>query len=459
MATRPLDLLQKKYVAETPKSKAFIEEAASVMPGGVTANIKYYEPYPLTMKKGKGSKLIDLDGREYIDYLMGYGALATGHGHEYVKGAIIQQVESDGTWLFGTPHELEIRMGKRIQKHFPSMELIRYTNSGTEATLLAIRIAAAHTGKHKIAKFEGHYHGGYDQMLVSISPTACNAGKAELPIPYPESKGMNPSHLRNTIVLPFNDLEACSKILTAQKEEIGCVIMEPIQGGCIPADPTFIKGLRKLTEKLGILLIFDEVKTAYRTCLGGAQTIYGVQPDLTTLGKVIGGGYPVGMVGGKKQIMIHSSPLQGADVFDNSQSKQSKSHSVLFHSGTYNGHPMILAAGMAVIDILEKEIDSVLARTEKLKTGINNLLQKHGIGGKTIGMGSIFSVVLTDKDEIRNYRELQKTNLMSRKELDFCLMGEGIYTKPVNRYSVSTAHSEEDINDTLAAYHKALRRV
>ncbi|WP_158736074.1 aspartate aminotransferase family protein [Alteribacillus sp. YIM 98480] len=447
------------YKEETPSSQAFMKEAEEVMPGGVTANIKYFEPHPVVMKYGKGSKLIDMDENEYIDYLMSYGSLVTGHGHEHVKKAIMEQIERDGTWLFGTPHYLEVEMGKRLQKHFPSMERLRYTNSGTEATLLSLRLAAAHTGKHKIAKFEGHYHGGYDQMLVSVSPSVREAGNADAPCSLPESKGMHPSHTRNTITLPFNNLKACKKILLQHKDEIGAVMIEPVQAGFIPAEKSFMKGLRQITEKLGMVLIFDEVKTGYRTGLGGAQNIYDIKPDLTTLGKAIGGGYPVGVVGGKKEMMMHSAPSQGSDVFDSSQSKRSSSKDVLFHSGTYNGHPMILAAGMAVLDILEKELDDVLKQTEKLKNGINEKLRKYGVQGEAVGIGSIFSVVLNNKEKIRNYRDLQKTDLATRKEIDFRLLGKGIYVKPMNRYSVSTAHSDEDINQTLDAYDEVLREV
>ncbi|SFE72497.1 aspartate aminotransferase family protein [Alteribacillus iranensis] len=458
MAIQKLEHPMFDYQKKTSSSKEFMNEAAQVMPGGVTANIKYFEPYPIVMKYGKGAKLIDMDNQEYIDYLMSYGSLVTGHGHNEVKKAVIEQMERDGTWLFGTPHSLEVEMGKRLQQHFPSMELLRYTNSGTEATLLALRIAAAHTGKHKIAKFEGHYHGGYDQMLVSVSPPVHQAGDPESPESLPDSKGMSTSHLRNTIVLPFNDAKACKRILHEHKDEIGAVMIEPIQAGFIPADPSFLKGLRQVTEELGMVLIFDEVKTGYRTCLGGAQHIYDVKPDLTTLGKAIGGGYPIGVVGGKKEIMMHSSPVEGADVFDSSQTKSGTAKDVLFHSGTYNGHPMILAAGMAVIDILERELESTLRKTEQLKTGMNELLKKYKVKGQTVGTGSIFSVVLSNM-KIRNYRDLQKTDLATRKELDFSLFRKGIYMKPVNRYSVSTAHTKEDIENTLDAFEKALQEV
>ncbi|RSL30995.1 aspartate aminotransferase family protein [Salibacterium salarium] len=459
MAVREVNNPMSEFLEKTPSSKEFMEEAATVMPGGVTANIKHFEPHPIVMKYAKGSSVTDVDDNKYIDYLMSYGSLVTGHGHEKIKRAINEQVEQDGTWLFGTPHHLEVEMGKRLQTYFPSMERLRYTNSGTEATLLSLRLAAAHTGKHKVAKFEGHYHGGYDQMLISVNPSVDEAGEAHAPNALPESKGMHNSHVQNTLILPFNDLKACEALLREQQDEIGAVMLEPVQGGIIPADATFMQGLREVTKELGIVLIFDEVKTGFRMGLGGAQTVYGVSPDLTTLGKAVGGGFPIGIVGGKKEIIMNSAPTAGADVFDSSQSKNTSAKDVLFHSGTYNGHPMILAAGMAVIDILEQEIGNVIEKTQRLKTGIDDLFHHYKVQGGTVGIGSIFSVVLTNKEKIQNYRDLQQTDLATRKEIDFRLLQKGIYTKPMSRYSVSTSHTEEDIDKTIMAFDQVLQEV
>lgn len=448
-----------EYFDRTKRSYEMMEEAKSVMPNGVTANIKSFSPYPIVMKKGKGAYLSDVDGNEYIDYLLGYGALMLGHGHPRIKEAVMNQLEDDGTCLFGTPHELEVKMGKRIQQFYPSMELLRYTNSGTEATLLAIRLAAAFTGKKKIAKFEGHYHGGYDQMLFSINPSKEETGPIEAPNTVAESKGIDPYYQKNVVVLPFNDLERTEQILRRHKEELSAVILEPVQSGFIPATESFMNGLRKVTEELGILLIFDEVKTGFRVGLGGAQSVYDINPDLTTLGKVIGGGYPVGVVGGKREIMMESAASISSDVFDFSQSKKSGAKDVLFHSGTYNGHPSILAAGMAVLDVLEKEIYDVFDTTYQLKTGMEKLFAQKGIPMKAVGKGSIFSVVLTEKEGISNYREFQQTDMELRKKLDYHLLNEGIYTKPLNRYSLSTAHGEKEVEATLNAYDRVLAKL
>jgi len=448
-----------EYVKKTPKSLAFSEISKKVMPGGVTANIKFFQPYPIVMKKGDGAYLTDVDGNEYIDYLLSYGSLMTGHGHPKIVKAIQKQFEEEGSFLFGTPHKLEVTMGQKIQELYPSMERLRYTNSGTEATLLSIRLAYAYTEKYKIAKFEGHYHGGYDQVLLSVNPSLENAGTARRPIATPESRGIHPDQLKSTVILPFNDVAATAEILTKYKNELAAVILEPIQGGIIPAEIDFMVGLRKLTKELGILLIFDEVKTGFRVGLGGAQGIYGIKPDLTTLGKVVGGGFPIGIVGGKKEIMAISAPTAGSDVFDSSHSKQSEAQDVLFHSGTYNGHPTILAAGLATIEVLEEEIQQVFTMTEKLKVGINELFAAKGVNSKTIGLGSIFNVVLTEKEHVRNYRDLQASNFKLRKDIDYHLLAQGIYTKPLNRYSMSTVHGVKEVDRTLEVYEDILRKL
>lgn len=448
-----------KYLEMTPNSKEFFEYSKNIMPGGVTANIKFFEPYPIIMKSGSGAYLTDVDGNEYIDYLLSYGALKTGHGHPKILKAIQKQLSTDGTLLFGTPHHLEVEMGKKIQALYPSIESLRYTNSGTEATLLAIRLAYAYTGKFKIAKFEGHYHGGFDEVLVSINPPIDEAGPAIKPESILESKGITPETLKNTIVLPFNDLEATIAILTKHQDELAAVILEPFQAGFIPATQHFIEGLRDITTKLGIILIFDEVKTGFRLALGGAQEIYQVKPDLTTLGKVMGGGFPVGITGGKKEILATSAPSAASDVFDSSQSKKSSAQDVLFHSGTYNGHPTILAAGLATIKILEEEIEQVFSLTEELKAGISKLFKEKGINAQMIGMGSIFNVVITEKEHIHNYRDLQQSNFKLRRDMDYELLTKGIYTKPMNRYSLSTAHGEKEVLKTLEAYKKTLNHL
>ncbi|QZT33090.1 aspartate aminotransferase family protein [Caldalkalibacillus thermarum TA2.A1] len=450
----PLQLLKSR----TQKSFELFKEAQKVMPGGVTANIKYFEPYPIIMEAAEGARLKDVDGNEYVDYLLAYGALILGHGHHKVMNAVIRQMVTKGTTIYGTPHELEMEMAKRLIKLYPGIEQVRYTNSGTEATLLAIRVAHAYTGKPKIAKFEGHYHGGYDQVLLSINPPLEQAGPADRPVAVPDSAGVDPYYLEHTVILPFNDLEACAAILKEQADQLAAVVVEPVQAGFIPATETFMRGLRKLTEELGILLIFDEVKTCFRVALGGAQSVYGVTPDLTALGKVLGGGFPIGAVGGKKEIMEVASPHGKKDVFE--MNVTSKKKDVLFHSGTYNGHPSVLAAGLATLDVLEDQdnFETIVRTTEKLRRGLENVLKYYQIPAQTLGMGSIFNVVMT-AEKITNYRDLQNANLSLRRELDYHLLTLGIYTKPLNRYSLSLAHGDREIQQTIDAYEAAVKRL
>lgn len=449
----------RRFMEKTPRSLELYKKALDVMPGGATANIKFFSPYPIAMEKGQESYLYDIDGNEYIDYLLSYGALILGHGHPEIVEAVRLQSEESGTYLFGAPHRLEIQMGEKIKQFYPSMERLRYTNSGTEATLLAVRLAYAYTGKNKIAKFEGHYHGGYDQVLVSVNPSLNEAGPADSPSPVTESMGVDPYHEEHTIILPFNDLDATYDILQKNKDELAAVIIEPVQGGFIPATQSFMGGLRKMTEEMGMLLIFDEVKTCFRLGLGGAQAHYQISPDLTTLGKAVGGGYPIGITGGRKDIMDLSAPKASADVFDASKSRHSGSRDVLFHSGTYNGHPAILAAGLATINVLEREMQHIHDVAAKLKAGITKLFSERGIAMQTLGLGSIFNIVITDQSEISNYRDLQKADFAFRRELDFLLLAEGIYTKPLNRYSISAAHGEKEISRTLEAVEGALRKL
>lgn len=434
-------------------------EAETVIPGGVTANIKHFAPYPIFMKHGKGCKLIDVDDMEYIDYSLCYGALITGHGHPQIIKATFEQIQDAGTVIFGTPHQLEIKMAEKLIEHYPSMDQVRFTNSGTEAVLLAIRLAIAYTNKPKIAKFEGHYHGGINQLLVSVNPNKENAGQETAPIPVTESSGIPLDELENTIVLPFNDLDATREILHTHKDELAAVILEPIQGGFIPAQEDFMQGLRRITEELGIVLIFDEVKTGFRVALGGAQSVYNVKPDITTLGKVLGGGFPIGAVGGKREIMMQSAANAKGDVFAVG-GDSNKTRDVVFHSGTYNGHPIILAAGLETLRILEEGhlLTILFSHTKHLRSRLEQLYASYHIPMQTIGMGSIFNIVFSSSP-IKNYRDMWNADVAFREAIDLELLNLGVYLKPLNRYSMSIAHTLEDIEKTVDAHEMALNNV
>lgn len=291
-----------------------------------------------------------------------------------------------------------------------------------------------------------------------MNPDLSEAGSETEPKAVPESKGIPDYFRQNTIILPFNNLEATEQILRKHKDELAAVILEPVQAGFIPANPEFIKGIRTITQELGILLIFDEVKTGFRMSMGGAQKVYDIVPDLTALGKVLGGGFPVGAVGGRKEIMMISAPEDGKDILTTG-SKNGKKE-VLFHSGTYNGHPTVLAAGLATIEVLEEEgqMDRLISATHMLRNQLEMVYAKYGFDMQTVGMGSIFNIMLT-KEPIQNYRDTIKANAKIRKEIDQKLLRLGIYTKPLNRYSMSVVHTGEDIARTVEAHETVLKQL
>lgn len=450
-----LDELKREYTIRNPKSKHAYEEACSMIPGGITANVKFFSPFPLYMKNGDGAYITDLDDHKYVDYVLSYGPLIHGHGCHVMEKSAMAYIKEHGTVLYGSPHEGELQFAKMINTYFPSMESMRFTNSGTEATLLSIRIACAYTGKRKIAKFEGHYHGGYNEVLVSLHPDMERAGDVKRPVSLPASAGIFKDQLENTIVLPFNDLEACVDILTKNQDEISCVIMEPLLAGTVPATKEFMRGIRKLTEKLGIILIFDEVKTGFCVSMNGAQGYYGIKPDLTTLGKIIGAGFPIGVLGGKREIMEMAAP--GGSYLPEIGTKHTSREENLYHSGTNNGHPLILQMGMAAVRLLEEKYDKMIVQTQRLKRGIKDIYASHGIRIETPGIGAMFNVCITEQKEIRTHRDLRKCNMALRRQVDYALLIEGIYNKPCKRYNMSTAHTSEVIDITLEAYERAFK--
>lgn len=452
-----IESLIDEYVKRNPASEQAWKNACNTIPGGISANVKFFSPFPLFMKEGHGAYLKDVDNNEYIDYVLSYGPLILGHERKEIIDSIQEFFSVHGTMLYGTPHTGEYEFSKLLQKYYPSLESIRYTNSGTEATLLAIRTAFAYTGKYKIAKFEGHYHGGFNEVLVSVNPDVKKAGDVHSPVGLPESAGISDWQLKDTILLPFNDLDSCKTILTTHKDEVAGVIMEPMFGGTIPATKEFMTGLRKLTSELGILMIMDEVKTGFRVGISGAQGYYNVKPDLTTLGKIIGAGFPVGVLGGKKEIMNIAAP-NGSDILDFGN-KRNNAADILYHSGTYNGHPLVLSLGSVTINILEKELPQLISRTNTMKDELTHIFEKHGLKILTPGVGAMFNICITDLDNIYNYRDLSKSDFDLRKKIDYALLLEGIYNKPCNRYNLSTSHTDEVIDKTLTSFEKVLNKI
>jgi glutamate-1-semialdehyde 2,1-aminomutase len=425
--------------AKTKRSRAYSERARRLLPGGVTAGVKYFDPYPIAMKKAKGCRLWDLDGNEYIDYCLSFGPLVLGHGHPRVIKAIRDSLQSAGTTMFGTPHELEAAYAEYLLDIFRPDGKLRFTMSGTEATIHAVRLARAYRKKPMIAKFEGHYHGGVDEFLVSHSPSREEAQESLVPVSG--SLGTPDYVLENTLVLPFNDLATAEARIRAHRERLACVILEPVERSFIEPDRVFLKGLREITAEHDIPLIFDEVMSGFRTTFGGAQHTYGVTPDLSCLGKIIGGGLPCGAFLGREDIL---------DIADPSSSK-------FFHSSTFAGYPMAMASGLATLDELRRDgvMSKLLATTGRVMSDIGETIREAGVPAQVLGCGSVFSILFTNH-AIRNYRDTLGADGERRRKLDLALLERGIFVKPEKPFYLSTAHDLPALNLTLKAFDEIL---
>jgi len=440
---------QTNYMKKTRKSSKLWKQAAKVMPGGITASIKYFEPYPIFMQKAKGSKIYDVDNNEYVDYCLCLGPLILGHGHPAVVEAIKKQLSEGGTTIYGTPHELEIEMANEIKRLVPCAKMIRFVNSGLEATLHAIRVARAYTKRVKIAKFEGHYHGAHDCVAVSVSPPLDLAGPSHSPMAVSNSAGLPSFILENTIVLPFNDSAAVERIIEKNKNELAAVIIEPVTRGFLPPDRDFLKSLRTVTEENNIVLIFDEIMTGFRLGLGGAQKYFGVTPDLVALGKIVGGGLPIGIFAGKSELMELLSPL-GAKIPSD----------YVFHSGTFNGCPTVLAAGLATIEILKKpgSYDHINWVADEVKGCMKDAFEDNRIDGQVIGLASMFQCLFTS-ERVKDYRGIARADFKKRLSFDLELINNGVYVRPGRTYYTSLAHAKSDLRKTSEAVEAAAKAV
>jgi len=438
-----------EYKAKTRKSGEWFEFASKHLPGGVTGNVKFYPPYPVYLKKAKGSHVWDLDGNELIDYMLCFGPLILGHAHPKVIAAIHNQLKKDGTQIFGAPHELEARMAERLKGIFPFADTVRFTNSGLEATMHALRVARGTKKKKRIAKFEGAYHGCYDEVLVSLTPPEDLAGPESEPATVSGSCGTPEGILKNVQVINYNDIENTDRILRRNKDELAALIMEPVQRGFVVPDVEFLKAVRETTRELGIVLVFDEVMSGFRMeKFGGATTQYGVEPDMICLGKIIGGGFPCGAFMGKRDIMDAVNPA--------TRPKDQR----VFHGGTFNGHPTVLAAGMATLDVLQEERTyPYLNRiSDKLRDGFNDLFSRQGYDAKAIGPGSTFNIVFT-KGPISDYRDASHCDAKSRQKLDYGMMARGMHFHPDKPFYTCTEHTDRDVDFTLKVAEEVLKKM
>ncbi len=412
------------------RSRELYEEAVNLLPGGVSSPVRAFKPFPFYTARGKGSRIYDVDGNSYIDYCMGYGPLILGHSNDVVKAAIEEQLEKG--WLFGTPVEIELRYAKLIRKLFPSIEMLRYVNTGSEATMAAIRAARGFTGRDKIVKVEGSFHGAHDAVLVKAGSGATTHGT-------PNSAGVPRDFVKNTLQVPFNDVESLTAIL--EKEEVAAFILEPVMGNSSLILPSegYLKEVRKITEENDVVLIFDEVITGFRVSEGGAQKLYGVKPDLTTLGKIAGGGLPIGIFGGRREIMERISP--SGDVYQ---------------AGTFSGNPLSLAAGYATVKYLveNRVLERVNGLTDTLVKGLSDLAPED------VKIGSIASMFCIYFGETpRNYSEALKLDKELYMKFFWNMLLNGVFLPPSQFETcfVSYAHSEEDIDKTIDAFESSVR--
>ncbi|MBN2712362.1 MAG: glutamate-1-semialdehyde 2,1-aminomutase [Planctomycetes bacterium] len=423
------------------KSEEYFEKASSCMPGGVNSPVRAFKSVkgsPPFILSAKGACMTDVDGRQYTDYVASWGPLILGHAHDAVVAAVQEKVTRGLS--FGACHPDEIRLANLIRENMPHIELLRLVNSGTEATMSALRLARAATGRDGVIKFQGCYHGHADSFLIA-------AGSGALTFGTPSSPGVTAGAAKDTLLASYNDLSSVEKCFAENDGKIACLIVEPVAGnmGVIPPAEGFLKGLRDLCDKHGALLIFDEVITGFRLGLGGASEYFGVKPDLTALGKIIGGGMPVGAFGGRADLMRMMSP-EGS----------------VYQAGTLSGNPLACAAGIATIETLMKEdpYERIAALAEKLAEGTLANLKEAGIkatGNRVESMGTIFFGV----DSVGNFADAMKSDTELYARYHAAMLGEGVYLAPSQFEAsfVSTAHDDEIIEQTLAAQRRALKKL
>src|SRR5207248_2868555 len=424
------------YRQTTAASRALHEKAVAVMPGGTTRTTTYFDPYPLYIERGEGCRVWDADGTERIDMLGNYTAMILGHAHPKVVEAIQKQA-ARGTG-FAAANAIEVQLATLLCERVPSLDSVRFCNSGTEATMFAMRLARAFTGRSKMARIEGGYHGTHDYAEVSTHPDVSEAGPDDRPIARPDSVATPDWALDRTVVLPFNRPDAAERILREEGRDVAAVILEPIigAGGVIAATPEFLQRLRHITLELGILLIFDEV-ISLRVAPGGAQELYGVTPDLTTMGKIVGGGLPVAAFGGRADVMEVLDPRRG----DGS----------LPQGGTYNGNPLGMAAGVAALGELTPEVYEELdSKGERVRSGLREAFESNDVAAQVTGVGSLFAVHFTDRP-VRDYRSAAAVDRVLAREFFLGMLNHGVLLAPRGMGGIPTVAGEEEIDSLLGA--------
>ena len=426
----------------TDNSKKIYEKAKKSIPGGVNSPVRAFQSvdkeYPIFIKRGSGSKLYDEDGNEYVDMIGSWGPMILGHNYPKVLEAVKRELEK-GT-SFGLPTKKEVELAELVKSCFPSIEKLRLTTSGTEAAMASVRVARAFTGKNKIIKFEGCYHGHSDSLLVK-------AGSGLLTFEHQDSNGITEGVVKDTITLPFGDFEKLKETLESEKD-IACVIIEPIPAnmGLIETEMEYLEKVREITQKENIVLIFDEVISGFRVSLGGVQKIFGIIPDLTILGKIIGGGYPVGGFGGKKEIMDLISPVGN-----------------VYHAGTLSGNPISVAAGIETISILKENpeiYESINKKTENLVNKINELIKKYDVPATVNYFGSLFTIFFA-KEKVKTLEDAMNTDSEFYSIYFDTMLENGVIVAPskYEAHFVSYVHSDEDMEKILTGVEKTFEKI
>lgn len=432
---------------ELARSRALHTRAMDVMPDGVAGYSQNRLPHPLYLSRGEGTRLFDVDGNEYIDYMLGAGPLILGHRHPAVVAAVEAALRQ------GVPNigvcESQIELAELLQRHVPSMERVRFVPTGTEAVQAVIRVARQCTGRKLIAKFEGAYHGQAENVLVSVSALAERRGDVNAPNAVPYHCHLPEALASLTLILPFNEIDACTALIERHANDLAVVLVEPMLGfaGAIPADREFLTALRDVTERHGVLLAFDEVITGFRLAMGGAQELYGVTPDLTVLGKAIGGGMPLAAFGGREDIMSHLSVEQHPQDY-------------VFQSGTFSAFPMSVAAGVATLRTMEQT--NAIAHTnaigDQMRGGLRRIVADCGLVADVTGIGSLFHIHFT-AEPVRSARQAQDADQALITALHRRLLDHGIYFYCGRLGFLSAAHGEDEIGFTLGAIETVLREM
>jgi len=430
-----------QYLDRNRRSEELNKRARAVLPGGVTRTSVYFDPFPPYIERGEGCRITDVDGNVRIDFSNNYTALILGHCPPPVTAAV--QAQATRGSAFAAPGRHEVALAELITRRVPSVAQIRFASTGTEAVMFALRLARAFTGRSKIAKAEGGFHGTSEYASISVSPDVAEAGPGPAPAALAASRGITRRVLDEVVVFPFNDAEATEAIIRRHRDDLAAVIVEPVLGssGMIPARRDFLQRLRDLTARSGILLILDEIITL-RLAPGGAQSLYGVSPDLTVMGKIIGGGYPVAAFGGRADIMALLDPEGGRPPVP--------------QSGTYNGDPIGMVAGSVTLGELTPAVyDRLNAMGEDLRARLGSLFRRKGVAAQATGMGSLLNLHFTDR-EVTDFRTMRTGDAARMRQVFFGLVNEGIFLAPRGMACLSTPMGESEIDAFVRATERAL---